>query len=258
MFPVCHFHFNMGHCGGLSTKPNTHQSRSYCLSVMSRSKTLLVFICAAVGDAAEKSARSLLHRCTSFAWTWNMNESINIVNFQPIGLKSVSLLTSRWLTQNVPFNFSRVITSNLSHPQRSKQRGANVTVFKCPSSYFRWLSTLAVFLSLKYNHEGCLTRLSPANDIWQWLDDLLRLFMIARPSLTFTGDAPPPPPKPPCRSLRICCPPAGLSICCFSTFQATIFILVLLKKKRISFIAFHTTVQSFSAVPFCHLIFLLL
>lgn len=197
MFPVCHFHFNMGHCGGLSTKPNTHQSRSYCLSVMSRSKTLLVFICAAVGDAAEKSARSLLHRCTSFAWTWNMNESINIVNFQPIGLKSVSLLTSRWLTQNVPFNFSRVITSNLSHPQRSKQRGANVTVFKCPSSYFRWLSALAVFLSLMYNHEGCLTRLSPANDIWQWLDDLLRLFMIARPSLTFTGDAPPHPPNHP-------------------------------------------------------------
>lgn len=117
-----------------------------------------------------------------------MNESINILNFQPIGLTCIPLLTSRWLTQSVPFNFSRVTASNLSHPQRSKQRGANITVFKCWSAYFCWLSTAAVFLWLKYNHEGCLTRLSPANDSWQRLDDLLRLFMIARPILTFTGD----------------------------------------------------------------------
>lgn len=162
-----------------------------------------------------------------------MNESINILNFQPIGLTCIPLLTSRWLTQSVPFNFSRVTASNLSHPQRNKQRGANITVFKCWSAYFCWLSTAAVFLWLKYNHEGCLTRLSPANDSWQRLDDLLRLFMIARPILTFTGDPPHPPNHHhhPTAPLRICYPPAGLSICCFSTFQAPISVWVLLETR---------------------------
>lgn len=146
----------------------------------------------------------------------------------------------------------------MSHPQRSKQRGANITVFKCWSAYFRWLSTAAVFLWL-YNHEGCLTRLSPANDSWQRLDDLLRLFMIARPILTFTGDPHTPPNHHhPTAPLRIRYPPAGLSICCFSTFQAPISIWVLLETQRfISFIAFHTTVQSSSAVSLCRLISLL-
>lgn len=118
-----------------------------------------------------------------------MNDSINIVHFQAVGLKSVSLLTSGWLRQNVPFNLSRITASSLSHPQRSK-RGGQIYCVQMPSSVFCWLSTPAVFffLWLNYNHEGCPMPLSPANDIWQWIEDLLRLFMIARPILTFTGD----------------------------------------------------------------------